>query len=180
MDGYGAWPKGWVPVCRQESGDCGMQLQAHGSLEDTAAPGKLGLVPKIADSLSSPLLMLGTTLAAGQTAVSCAHPSMESDITARQHPHPWCDQCRLREGAGHCGHPEEAPAPVLGIRQGVEVGSLTPEEWEGVGYTTCPARGNSVCTGRECQQTGHTAGHGCHLRPQRRSFHRFLGLSSEH
>lgn len=66
MDGYGAWPKGWVPVCRQESGDPGVQLQAHGPLEDTAAPGKLGLVPKTADSLSSPLLALGTTLALGR------------------------------------------------------------------------------------------------------------------
>lgn len=34
-----------------------------------------------------------------------------------------------------------------------------------------------MCTGRECQQMGHTAGPGCHLRPQRVTFCRFLGLS---
>lgn len=60
--------QGWVPVCRQESGGPGVQLQAGGSPGDTAAQGRLGLMPEIADSLSP---MLG----AGPHAGCCAHSS---------------------------------------------------------------------------------------------------------
>lgn len=72
--------QGWVLVCRQESGGPGVQLQARGSPGDTAAQGRLGVMPEIADSLS-PCWVLGPTLGAAHTAMSCAYPSMESDIT---------------------------------------------------------------------------------------------------